>query len=479
MQYKQELMAQIEQKRRERELQRLKDEEEEARLNRWVRLPSAFWHITKNCGLFRKLEEQLKSVRLQDELEHERRPRYRDHHLVSIELNKPIINTQSKKMPATERCARPIDANAYRAYDQRKAQSDHGKENFDATKRSDKEIYNFFTNSARRQLKDLRHSHYFDEEESSENDAVSVASSAYNTYPSKSSGHRHYHNETQQVLCNFCKNSRHLSRSQDGYICGACASDPICLSCRKEICMRCKRKIRNDENAMPKQQPFQLKQRTYVDNELMDYMKAIECPKKSQSVRDDVPPYIENYNYQEIQTEDEEDSLSDQSSIWDQKPPYSFNIDKSSIFHPSKSTFYHSPKPKPALEPPANNRRLSVSIRNGETVIQPDSFDELKRITDEKLAKMTKTYQKNKSNQTIESKEPNDQNESYEAMLNSMTEDSLVVPKLRENTKRLIEFAKELERTDCNLHARDRCNEKSELKCQASKLTSTVLFKND
>lgn len=34
IQYKQELMAQIEQKRRERDLQRRKDEEEEARLTK-------------------------------------------------------------------------------------------------------------------------------------------------------------------------------------------------------------------------------------------------------------------------------------------------------------------------------------------------------------------------------------------------------------------------------------------------------------
>lgn len=407
----------------------------------------------------------MRTVRLQDELDFERRPRYRDHHLVSIELNKPIINTQCKRMPATERCERPINPNAYRSYDQRKAQSDHGKENVDTPKRNDKEIYNFFTNSARRQLRDVRHSHYFDVEESSETDAVSVASSAYNTYPN-----RHHHNESQQVLCSFCKNSRQLSRSQDenlstGYICNSCENDPICLSCRKEICMRCKRTIQNEENAMPKQQTFQLKQRTYVDNELMDYMRAIEYPMKSYSVRDEVPPYIENY--QEIQTDNEDDSLSDQSSSCEQRPPYSFNIDKSSIFHPSKSTFQQPPKP------PANNRRrrLSVSIRNGETVIKPDSFDELKRITDEKLAKMTKTYQKNKANQTIESKEPNDQNDSYESLLKTIAvEDSIMVPKLRENTKRLIEFAKELERTDCNLHARDRCDEKSELKCQASEI---------
>lgn len=412
--------------------------------------------------MFRKLEEQLRSVRLQDELEHERRPRYRDHHLVDIELNKPIAKAHFKQPPATERFERQFGSNAYRAYDQRKAQSDHGKENFEAIKRNDKEIYNFFTNSARKQLKDVRQSHYFDVDESSENDAVSMASSAYNTYPSKSSN-RHHRCETQPALCNFCKNSRYLSRSQDenfsnGYICDACENDPICLNCRKEICMRCKRSIRTDKKPIPKQS-FQLKQRTY-DSELLDYMKAIEFPVKS--VRD-APTYIENF--QEIQSDDD-GSLSDQSSSTGQRPPYSFNIDKSSIFHPSKSTFLHHPSPKPQAN---NRRRLSVSIRNGETVIKPDSFDELKRITDEKLSKMTKTYQKNKANETITLNENNEQDDSYELILNSMTEDSIMIPKLNENTQRLIEFAKELERTDCNLHARDKCDEKNELKCQASK----------
>lgn len=408
----------------------------------------------------RKLEEQLKLVRLQDEKECVRKPRCRDHHLINIELTKPIINTQYKKVPATVRSERPrpLESNAYQAYDQRKAQSDHGKENFEALKRNDKEIYNFFTNSARKQLSDIRHSHYFDLDESSENEERSVTSSNYNTYPLKSSN-RHRQNESRPALCNFCQHNRFLTRNQEenlnnGYICGACENDPICLSCRKEICVRCKRVTRSEEN--PIKQPFQLKQQKY-DNEPLDYMKAIEYPAKS--VRNDAPNHIENV--QQYQT-DEDDSLSDQSSVMEQKPPYSFNIDKSSMFHPSKSTVIYPIKSQ------ANRRRLSVSIRNGEVCIKPDSFDELKRITDEKMSKITKTYQKNKANQSNESNKPNDQEENYELVLNSTTQNSFNIPTMSENTKRLIEFAKELERTDCNLHARDGRDERIELKNQAS-----------
>lgn len=430
------------------------------------------------CVSIRKMEEQMKSVRLQDALEFERKPRCRDHHLVNIELNKPIIiNTHLKKLPATVRSER-FEGNAYRAYDQRKAQSDHGKENFAALKRSDKEIYNFFTNSARKQLTDMRYSHYFDLDESSDNDGVSLSqsSSTYNTYPSKMN--RHHQNERRQAVCNFCKHNRFVTRSHEenlmnhAYICDACENDPICLSCRKEICVHCKRLIRSDENAM--KQPFQLKHRKFDDkNDQREHVKAVEHPAKS------VRSNIHTENFQQLMQTDEAESLSDDSSI-ERRPPYSFNIDKSSLFHPAKSQ---------------NNRRLSVSIRNGDTRIKPDSFDELKRITDEKLSKLTKFKRLTKSDieitkakKSTESNEPQSPNElideqemSSESIFNSTTHIANNVPILRENTKRLIEFAKELERNDYNLYGRDRrIDVADELKNQASVyIYCMILRRND
>lgn len=408
------------------------------------------------------MEEQLKSVRLQDELECERKPRCRNHHLVNIELNKPIINVKLKKLPATER----FEESAYEAYDQRKAQSDNGKENYDALKRSDKELYNFFTNSAHKQLKNVRHSHYFDMDESSENEgdrSVSQFSSNFNTYPSKASN-RYYSHESRPALCNFCKHNRFSTRSHDenlnnAYMCGACENDPICLNCRKEICVRCKRLTCNDEN--PIKQPFQLKQRKF-DTDQLDHMKAIEYPTKS------VPDVHANNKFQQQQMQtDEDESYSDESST-ERKPPYSFNIDTSSLFHPSKTT-------------QQSKRRSSVSIRNGEACVKPDSFNELKRITDEKLSKLTKSYSETsiKINKSIESNDPHSPNDLYDAdekkhdhekIFNSKTHNSKDVPFLRENTKRLIEFAKELERNDYNLYGRDGRNDDllKEFKNQAS-----------
>lgn len=387
----------------------------------------------------RKMEEQLKSVHLLDDVDYDRPPRRREHHLISIEINKPIINTHYKKLPASVRSER-FEANAYRAYDQRKAQSDHGKENLEAVKRSDKDIYNFFTNSGRRQLNDMRHhSTYFDFDESSETDeAMSMSSSTYNTYPLKAAA-RHHQHESRPALCSYCKQHRFLTRNQqenlnNDYICGACGNEPICLSCRQEICVRCKRIMRANEN--PVKQPFRLQHRKYA-NELPDLAK---------SMRDADPPmHIDN-----IQTDDD-DNLSDHSSIAEKKAPFSFNIDRSSLFHPSKST-----------------RRQSVGIRHEEVPVKPDSFDELRRITDEKMAKLSKTYAEvHKANKTVVPKEPSpdaasDQEMIRKAILNSTTPHPITIPQLRENTKRLIEFAKELERTDSNLYGRDGRNGRDE-----------------
>lgn len=415
------------------------------------------------------MEQQLKSVRLQDDSEGERQPRSREHHLINIEFNKPIFSTHYKKSPPapTQVRSERFESNAYRAYDERKARSDHGKENCETVKRSDKEIYNFFTNSARIQMKDIRHSHYFDLDDTSENEAPSMSSSSYNTYPSKSS------NRHRQAMCHFCKYNRFLTRNQEEnlnteFMCDACKNDPICLTCRKEMCVRCKRLKHNDENST--KQPFQMKQQQNYDSEILSEQHTNPIDNPAKSVRSYLPPVYTEKLSQQMQT-DEDEILSDQSSTTEHKPPYSFNIDKSSVFHPIKSQA---------------NRRRSVSIRNGDVHNKPDSFDELKRITEEKLSKLTKRYiETTKANKTIDSGEMSthllndnlmtDHERGYQTFLNSMKQNSIRVPTMGENTKRLIEFAKELERTDSNLYGRDGRNERIEQNKPAASISHYFL----
>lgn len=375
------------------------------------------------------MEEQLKMVRLQDESENQHQTRYREKSRINLDSNRTMVAPQPTKPPTTVR-SEPLEPNVhtYRSYDERKAQTDRGKENWDEPKRNDKEIYNFFTNSAHNQLKDTRYSHYFDLEDLSENEVLpnSMSSSTYNTYPSKSTRHQDAsHKRKNEPMCNFCKNHRFLARNQEenianGLICGSCENEPICLNCRKEICTRCKRPTHDDENHL-KVPPRHLKQRNKTDSEF------IVIKNQEQQTK---PKYVRLDNFRPIYT-DEDDSLSDLSTS-DHKP-YSFNIDNASVFHPSKSRV---------------NRKLSVSIRNGEVFVQPETFDELRRITEEKVQKYAKNYGDFRYKRPADTRIP-------VSTANAKPKQNLdPMPVMRDNTKKLIEFAKELERGDNNIFKR-------------------------
>lgn len=364
------------------------------------------------------MEEQLKIIRLQDDIEKQRQSR--EHQLINVEINKPIVNSQYNKPPTTVRSEQlEPNVHTFRSSDDQKAQSERGKENREFVKNNNKSVYNFFTNSAQNQtnqLTNIRHSHYFDIDESSDNEVKpnSMSSSLYNTYPKKSIYH-------EQPVCIFCKHNRSQIRMlnrDNSYICGSCENDPICLNCRREICVQCKRPA-NKVESLFKGSPRYLKQRNRDIKMSKTSFKTL--PSKLPSK----PERMCTKSFQQIQTDEDESS----SDSHDHKPPYSFNIAESSVFHPSKSTF---------------NRRLSVSIRNGEVFVQPDSFDELKRITEEKLMKLSKSYGEIRAKKQMELND-ND---------STSKQESDPKPILRENTKRLIEFAKELEQSDHNMYDR-------------------------
>lgn len=381
------------------------------------------------------MEEQLKLVRLQDELESQCQTRQREKSRIPLDFVRPMLNQQSTKPPTTVRSEQlEVNTHTSRVYDERKTQTDRGKENSNEIKRNDKEIYNFFTNSAHNQLKDTRYSHYFDLEDGSENDILpnSMSSFSYNTYPTKSIRHQDVDHvqspsNTQQPMCNFCKHNRFLKENlSNGYICGSCENEPICLNCRKEICVRCKKPTHSDDHHVIKMPQRRLKQRN-TDSDFIITKKPELQPKLK---------YVRLDNYQPIYT-DEDSSLSDLSS--DHKP-YSFNIDEASVFHPSKSRV---------------NRKLSVSVRHGEVSVKPaETFDELKRITDEKFLKYSMNYGDFLRKKTTESKMGRLNESRIPMPISKPTSNSDPMPVMRENTKKLIEFAKELERGDNNIFKR-------------------------
>lgn len=359
------------------------------------------------------MEEQLKSVRLQYEMEQVRPTHHREHTRIGVDSYKTAPNYhQSPKPPITVR-SEIIQPSTYtfQSYDERKAQSDNGKENISLVIRNDKDIYKYFTNSARDPsvFNDLRYHNYcgFPGELSDLDitpNSMSSASACSNTYPSK--------DLTNRPMCNFCKRDRFLARSQQDnleknlYFCDSCESQPICLNCRKEICVRCKKSTNNDRRAAKA-----IKQLKNGSNNCKDHLSGLSLwqERNDTVIVEDKKKYVKTENVRPIETD--EDSLSGASP--DEHKPYSFNIPTSSVFHPSRSRI---------------DRRLSVKVRNGEISVKPDSFDELKRITDEKFLKYVRNYGdiRNRHSDNLGKANP--------------------LPMIKENTKKLMDFARQLER---------------------------------
>lgn len=383
------------------------------------------------------MEEQLKSVRLQYEMEQVRPTHPRDYKRINTDFNKAAAQN-SLKLPNTVRSenVEPIPY-TFRSYDERQAQSENGKENVDVTKRNDKEIYNFFTNSARDRnaFRNLRYNNYGDYSDGLSDFDITPnsMSSAYNTYPS--TGHHnqndnhnhnlnpnHNHNQSKnRPMCNFCKQHGYLARSQHDntekglYFCDSCENQPICLTCRKEICIRCKKPTNNEYHLTkpPKQR-------------LDDYQL---WQPRNNAVTD--VKYVRTDNFQPIEFNDGSSTGSDTN---DHKP-YSFNIAESSLFHPSKSRI---------------DRQLSVSVKNGEISVKPDSFEELKRITNEKIMKYAKNYGDLRFMKNLDSK-PN-----------------VPLPSVSENTKKLMDFAKQLEKDEYNNDLKQTNNSKWQVRLTLS-----------
>lgn len=314
----------------------------------------------------RKIEAQQKLLQLQEELERRRHTQNRKHAPINIKVTPPSAAGSSARRTD------PSEANALtsRSYDERRA-TGH-KENI-----NDEKAYRFFSNSSRdaNELMDLRpvSPSKFSRSPIKE---ISPKRQSYNTYPAHRSNAAHHQNhqdgpQTSRSLCHFCKNKRLLARSQienidDRYMCGSCEDIPICLSCRQELCSRCKK-------------PIKLPKSNERSSEVTPRKVNISEWLSSNSLSADLNLSPLNMNTYRIDTTTDDDENATNSPS---RPPYSFNIKETSIFHPSF--------------PFRESSTMPTTSRN-------IPFDELKRITNEKLTKLSQNYGEMAGKQFIES----------------------------------------------------------------------------
>lgn len=403
---------------------------------------------------FRRVEEQLRTVRLQDEMERQRQTRERERKLINFDMNKPPSTKQPLKPPITVR-SETIEPTVptYRSYDERKAHSESSKENLELMKQNDKQIYKFFTNSARdtNKFRHMRYNNYCDLEEFSNDDDVlpNSTSSSYNTYPSKSTRNQEMlykqcqqHNAQAKPMYNLSKGNRFLARSQEEniatcdhhnqYICAQCQHELICLNRRNEVCVRCKRPAHVYGNPQVVAKP--VKRTTNVE------ALTLQAPMNVANQTNATRPRKNSFRL--IDT-DEDESFYEQYSMNQNsyRKPYSFNVEESSIFHPSKER---------------SDRKLSVSVKNGEVSVQQDSFDELKRITDEKLSKYAKNYGELRKATDQSTRDQSREIASFH-----------IIP---DNTKKIMRIARELDDYDNNSDAFKRLQSKWQVCCAKTKL---------
>lgn len=383
--YQEELRAQIETRQREKERQQALDLEEEERMNRYkFKWPAATYRMKKkkksetdfyfSPGILiniRKIEAQQKLLQLQEELDRRRHTQTRDHPPINIKVTPPSAAGSS----ARRSDGFDVNAHTFRSHDERQTASH--KENID-----DKKAYRYFSNATRdaSELMDLRaakpakfgrspiHEHQ-----------KSPKRQSYNTYPAHKSNAAHHgrphHQQSPPAtrpLCHFCKNKRLLGRSQlenvgnGQFVCGSCENVPICLSCRQELCSRCKKPIK----IAPGER----------SNEATPHKVNIGEWLSSNSLTSELklsPMHTDRDTYRIDTTTDDDENATNSPG----RPPYSFNIKETSIFHPSYS-FRESPTM------PSTSAHIP--------------FDELKRITDEKLSRLSQNYGELAGKQFIE-----------------------------------------------------------------------------
>lgn len=266
---------------------------------------------------------------------------------------------------------------------------ERGKENLTtANKFNDANIYKYFTNSAHNSV-DLQDLSFRSHPE--ENMYNTMDSHRCHTYPMKRNRNFDTHQRCAQCevvvnheVCNFCKQNRFMAQSQyenctahhrQPHLCKTCYNQSICAYCREEICARC--------NGPTKLSDHLLKSKTDP--------VAKQSPRRRK-----LSPRATNLVLLEESYEDSSDDdndihtssrMSSPSKVQPITKPYSFNIDKSSVFQPSTA----------GVEPQVTDHPINKSVHKS-------SIDDLRRITDEKLSKYAKNYGDMRASRTSRSK---------------------------------------------------------------------------
>lgn len=355
----------------------------------------------------RKVEAQLRSVRLQDEIEKAMLARRRDYvGIASIERsvqigpfsqvnffqisNRSDMSVSSRvmnKSPGRNRSTGRLD------------EFENGKENHATTnKTQDPEIYKYFTNSARDPI-DLRNISFRSHPVLGNEEQMSSTMESHrcHTYPAKKDRYLDAHKQCSRCelhvnreMCNFCQQNRFLARSQyencsahgsRQHLCKSCyyqSIQSICACCREDICTRCNRPTKFGDH--------------------LAKMKTDAAAKQSPRRRK-LSPRTTNLALPEESYEDSSDDdggqnsknrtssrLSSPSKFQPNGKPYSFNIEASSMFHRS------------------TGRAEAQIISPVDTGVDKNSNVDLKRITDEKLSKYAKNYGDMRARNTSRSK---------------------------------------------------------------------------
>ncbi|XP_055627422.1 uncharacterized protein LOC129769298 isoform X3 [Toxorhynchites rutilus septentrionalis] len=386
LEYQKDLIKQIDEKRREVERLREKEKLEEEMLTS-------------------RLEQQLKTMQLEEELEREKqrsekiRIANEQNHIRRLQLLSKLENDH--------KLFNPYD-------DQRKTLSENGKEAYvdpSQQKAPGEKVYRFFSNSAQN-------------EKPSSFSSTSLSSEMGYDSSSESMGYDRYQ---------YCKNcrtdidrsflpqshgpSRHLHQHQHQHKTTPKMQrkgEDHCLNCRKRIeklCTKCDRVMKRsvkrnlcticqqslDNSRLQREAQLELKRQR---SKLLRSMEMLHNDDETPGGDDDSPPPVppsptNPYKIIDIQyhESDNDHDLAVLNPVIvrnNYKKPFSLNIEKDSLFHPSKKT---------------QDPKVSVNIRNGEVFVDnklspsgthkppPDDTDDLTTDEmDERISKYIKHY---------------------------------------------------------------------------------------
>lgn len=322
--------------------------------------------LTKPLFFFRKLQEQLKTLELEEELEKEKsrsekaRLNNEQNHIVRVHMLSKLEN----------------DHKIYNPYKDRKTQSENGKDKF--LKEEDIKLYKYFSNSARYDKNNRR--------------SIDVAESDL---------------ETADERYQYCKKCRsdisesffNVKRVPDlRKLCAKCDSHYL-ASVEKFLCSECNRKSENcphcDKNFnfcfyCNRNKEFCLNCNRVQPEICPNCLRGEKLPRNRNSSRDDRPirGNESKSSYQLLDETESEQDLSDLKSILVRRStkPFSLNLEKDSIFHPDKKI----------VEP-----KLTVNIKNGEIYVDKlddfeigneKDYEILRKKNDEKISSYVRNY---------------------------------------------------------------------------------------